>query len=77
VTDTGGRNWEPVFRAIDPALVAQPHHRYGQLREGDNPQGDYYELIGDWLHSINGSSWKPVPDRADLVEALVRRHLDD
>lgn len=75
VADTGARNWRPVYAHVDRAVVRQPHHRYGQLREGDDPQGDRYELIGDWLHSINGSHWKPVPDRDALVAELVSRHL--
>jgi hypothetical protein len=77
VADTGGRNWRALYAGVDVALLASPHHRYGQLREGADPQSDFYELIGDWLHSINGSGWKPVADRDELVTELLRPYLGD
>jgi len=77
VTDTGGRNWGPVFSRVDREALHVPPHRYGHLRPGDDPQSDYFEMIGDWLHVINASRWKPAAGRDELVAELVGRYLRD
>lgn len=74
-SDTGARNWKRLFSRVPFAQVPFPDHAYGKLREGDDPQADWYETMGDWLHTFNASGWKDVEDRDHLVEALVQRYL--
>jgi hypothetical protein len=63
--DTGGANWTPLYSTLDKNTIVFPEHRYLQLRQGDIPQSDKMELIGDWLHSFNGSYWMDVKPKED------------
>lgn len=70
--DTGGRNFEAVYSALDEQ-VEPPTDTFEHLREGDDPQSDLYQIIGDWLHTLNASHWKPVARRDHLVGDLLNR----
>ncbi len=56
--------------------MAPLEHAYQPIRDldDDGVQSWGVELIGDWLHAMNTSDWKAVPDaegRTRLVRALV------
>jgi hypothetical protein len=66
--DTGGELYQALYRELDRKRVPKLVHRYGKLREGDDPQADWVEYLGDWMHVINASNWKGVVDKRELVE---------
>ncbi|MBI2720863.1 MAG: glycosyltransferase family 2 protein [Bacteroidetes bacterium] len=69
--DTGGANWKLFFSKLNKEQIIFPSHQYISLREGDVVQSDKMELIGDWLHSFNGSYWMNVkPKENDLFNYL-------
>jgi hypothetical protein len=45
------------------------------LPGGGDKQSDCVQFIGDWIHTINASEWKPVADGPEK-ERLVRQLLD-
>jgi hypothetical protein len=53
--DTGGANWELVFRDLDRWQLEFPAHSY--VAEPVDP-GVTPERIGDWVHTFNSSSWR-------------------
>ncbi|MCW3076081.1 MAG: hypothetical protein JWO32_690 [Bacteroidetes bacterium] len=69
--DTGGANWKLFFYKLNSERIKFPSHQYINLREGEVVQSDKMELIGDWLHSFNGSYWMNVkPKENDLFNYL-------
>jgi hypothetical protein len=78
--DVGGRLNELWRTSLSLDSLAWPALSYGRLREaggvpqdGDTPQDDLYETLGDWLHTINGSGWMPVKSRDQPVADLLRQ----
>ena len=71
--DTGGRNWAELFSKIDRSKIPVLQNEVIRVREGegDNFQADYFQLIGDWLHMINGSNWAMVADKDKLLESTI------
>jgi hypothetical protein len=65
--DTGGSNWYKLYRHLDRQKINFPDQTYIALREGNITQSDKMELIGDWLHSFNGSYWMSVPPKENLL----------
>jgi hypothetical protein len=66
--DTGGQLARSLYSHRDRSKIPRPAHSYERLRVGnDDPQADYVEYLGDWLHTINGSNWKGVEEKSELV----------
>lgn len=68
-----------LFDSADWDGLPHPGHSYQRIRDFDDDgvQSWGVELIGDWLHAMNTSDWKAVPDPEqrtrlvrDLIEAL-------
>lgn len=72
--DTGGGNWASLYMYLDRSQLVIPTHSYRQIRDGDSPQSDWIEYVGDWLHIFNASGWKSVAGKDILIEQLVLRH---
>lgn len=72
--DTGGGNWESIYSKLDKGTVPDLKHVYGILRDGNDPQSDWVEYIGDWLHTFNASNWKKVRDKDHLVDELLNKY---
>lgn len=71
--DTGGCNWNELYSQLDKEKIKFPEHKYVNLREGNVAQSDKMEIIGEWLHSFNGSYWMDVkPKENDLNEYLKK-----
>ena len=71
--DTGGGNWKVLFSTLDKEKIEFPASHYVNLREGEITQSDKMEVIGDWLHTFNGSYWMDVkPKENDLNEYLKK-----
>jgi len=65
-----------LFEPSDWDRMPQSEHSYQPIREDDENgvQSWGVELIGDWLHAMNVSDWKRVPDpeqRTQLLRELV------
>jgi hypothetical protein len=58
--DTGARNWRSIYSQINRDEIAAPRFETGRLREGEIRQSDTYEIIGDWIHTLNASNWMTV-----------------
>ncbi len=72
--DVGGRLYDLLHPLLSPESLAWPAMSYGDLREGgDVPQDHLYEVIDDWLHTINASGWMPVEGRDQPVADLLRQ----
>jgi hypothetical protein len=65
--DTGGSNWKHIYRHLEREKIYFPPQSYLSLREGNIPQSDKMELIGEWLHSFNGSYWMNVPPKENVL----------
>lgn len=65
--DTGGSNWRTLYSKLDKSKIEFPSHSYIDLREGNVPQSDKMELIGEWLHSFNGSYWMKVEAKENVL----------
>ena len=65
--DTGGSNWKLLYRHLDPGKIEFPSHEYLSLREGEISQSDKMEMIGEWLHSFNGSYWMNVEPKENIL----------
>lgn len=65
--DTGGSNWKIIYSKLDQSKLSFPTHQYLNLREGNVPQSDKMELIGEWLHSFNGSYWMKVEAKENIL----------
>jgi hypothetical protein len=72
--DTGGGNWANLFSKLDRSSIPLMKNEVMRVREGegDNFQSDYFQLIGDWLHVINGSNWAKTADKDALIESTIR-----
>jgi hypothetical protein len=72
--DTGGALYSLLGEDLDPEDLHWPAWSRKRLRgSGDVPQSDHYELIGDWLHSYNGSNWMTVEPRDEAIAHLLRQ----
>lgn len=69
--DTGGGNWRALFRAMPRALLPRVTQTYGMLNNGVLLQSSGYELIGDWVHTMNASEWTPAPGKQMLVDRFL------
>lgn len=72
--DTGGGNWKSLYSKLDKSKIHILKHEYGRLREGDDPQADWFEHIGDWIHTFNASKWKKIKDKDSLVNKLLNKY---
>jgi hypothetical protein len=72
--DTGGSNWFTLYKLINREDLIIPDHSYGHLRPGECPQSDWYEIIGDWIHTYNASEWMKTKPKMDLVQNLLNQY---
>ena len=69
--DSGGGNWRALFHAIPRATLPSVTQTYGALTDGCSLQSSGYELIGDWVHTMNASEWTPAPGKQRLVDRFL------
>jgi len=78
--DTGGGNWYDIYSRLDRSQIIFPNELIEPLRDGGDRHGDSLEWFDDklWLHTINGSCWKPIAAGKDnLVRERVEQILAD
>ncbi len=76
--DSGGGNWYDLYSRLDKQTLFFPSECIEPLREGGDRHSDSLEYFDDkaWLHTINGSCWKPVHEGKDnLVRQLLNTYL--
>ncbi|MCR5049631.1 MAG: hypothetical protein K6A36_00945 [Paludibacteraceae bacterium] len=73
--DSGGGNWYDIYSRLKMEEIYFPDECIEPLRDGGDRHGDSLEWFDNksWLHTINGSCWKPI---ADGKENLVKQLLD-
>ncbi len=72
--DTGGANWESLYKNVNPGNLLFPQQTYGKLREGEIAQSDMVEYIGDWVHSFNGSYWMEVQAKENELNVFLNKY---
>jgi hypothetical protein len=70
--DTGGSNWQTVYKYLDKNGIKWPKHKYIRYRPGSVVQNCSVELIGDWIHLINASGWKDGQVKVNINEFLKK-----
>jgi len=78
IADTGCQNYYSIFTNIKKEEIYFPKHKYHKLREGNIPQSDMVEYIGDWMHTFNASGWKVIKNKNkknQLVKNLLDKYL--
>ena len=55
--DTGGRLWKMLYSNLDKGAVIEPRHGYADFPPGTSTARNFYEYIGDWAHTFDGSNW--------------------
>lgn len=73
--DTGGMNWNEVYSKLNKEQITFPTQTYQNLREGNVAQSDKLEIIGQWVHSFNGSYWMKVEKKEHLLEKFLNQYL--
>ena len=71
--DTGGGNYPVLYSKYDKEKVdfALPIIEKS-IREGGNRHSDIIHFIdNDWLHTINGSYWKKVTSKDDILKQIL------
>lgn len=74
--DTGGANWFSLYNEINQDGIIFPNQEYIHVRDnGDSIQSNKMEIIGDWLHSFNGSYWMNMKPKEDLLIDYLKKYL--
>ena len=75
--DSGGGNWYDLYSHLDLSQLSFPDEEIVPLREGGDRHADSLEYFDHrhWLHTINGSCWKPIPEEAEKA-TLIRKLLN-
>jgi hypothetical protein len=75
--DTGGALCDILFHTFNKDSVKFPTQVYENIREGEVFQSDKIELIGNWLHSFNGSYWMQVKDKEDVLNKVLDNYYNN
>ena len=76
--DTGGGNWEVLYRHADLARWRKAPMRTAPYKEGVAISESYFQWSGDWLHEV-GATGRPLlqADKRAVVAALLAPHLSE
>lgn len=72
--DTGGANFNSLYVNLKPEDLEFPTHQYIDLREGNSIQSQKVEIIGDWLHSFNGSYWMEMSPKEQILMDYLNKY---
>ncbi len=71
--DTGGSNWYSIYSQIGVDEMSFPGRERKPVYLNGVKHRDPVDYIDDcWLHTNNGSNWKNIADKDDLVECLIK-----
>jgi hypothetical protein len=69
--DTGGGNWDVLYRHVDPRLLPpRPIHQFAAL-EGVPVKEAYFERRGAWIHEVGWPAWHREAKRRALLKLLA------
>jgi hypothetical protein len=71
--DTGGRNWDALYRHVDPAtLPDRPIYQVAALKDVDLADA-YFERRGEWLHEVGlAGNMAMRPQKREAVRGLLQ-----
>ncbi len=74
--DTGGSNYAVLYQSADQHQLRFTLPREEQqLRAGSDYHADFIHLYdAAWLHTINGSYWKQVASKDDIIERILAQY---
>lgn len=74
--DTGGANWNALYRHVSLARLRQPSFRQEPFRPGADAATSYFQWCNGWLHEV-GSPGRPdlAREKRAVVADLVAREL--
>ena len=73
--DTGGGNWYDIYSKLNPNELTFASEYIENFREGGLRHQDQVEIFDKrWLHTINGSYWKKVTSKEDMIEELIEKY---
>lgn len=73
--DTGGGNWYDIYSEMDPSKMFFATEYLENFRDGGLRHQDQVEIFDRrWLHTINGSYWKKVDSKEDMIEGLIEKY---
>lgn len=73
--DTGGANYNSIYKDLDINKLNFPDSKYINLREnGESLQSNTIQLIGNWLHSFNGSYWMEMAPKEQLLYDYLKKY---
>jgi hypothetical protein len=75
-SDTGGRNWGPIYSKFKMEDVPVVPHEHGYFGEKNNSDSWYnrYDIYGDWIHTGNSSNWRKAKARDQLIQTLLEKY---
>ena len=76
--DTGGANWEVLYRHADIARMCRAEMTEERYRVGLPKSESYFQWYNHWLHEV-GSTGRPdlKADKRTVVAALLKPHLTE
>ena len=76
--DTGGSNWDVLYRHADLARLRMPPMTATPYKDGVTMSELYFQWSGGWLHEV-GTSDRPAiqADKRAVVAALLAPHLGE
>lgn len=70
--DSGGGNWYGFYSKLNTANLCFATERMEDFRIGGNRHSDQIEIFDEkWIHTINGSYWKNVQPKENLIENIL------
>jgi hypothetical protein len=76
--DTGGGNWEVLFRGTDPANLIQPETRFLSYRSDIEFMRGMIQWCGSWLHEIGSTGDRALDaDKRRVIAEILAPHLPD
>ncbi|MBO4529377.1 MAG: hypothetical protein J5767_01930 [Paludibacteraceae bacterium] len=73
--DSGGGNWYDIYSRINRDNIKFATEYLEDFREGGLRHQDQVEIFDrTWLHTINGSYWKKVESKDNLIEELIKQY---
>jgi hypothetical protein len=76
--DTGGGNWEVLYRHVELARLRQMGTALVPYREGIDPARGKLQWCGTWLHQIGSTGDRDLDtDKRRVVAAMLAPHLAD
>ena len=75
--DTGGGNWEPLYRHLDETALDFAPTRFVPYREGVALEQGQMQWCGAWLHEIGQVGQQELmADKRRMVAGILEPHLD-